>query len=186
MEISFNELLQKDLRGKVIIFPTDTVYGIGALLTDKSAVEKIYAIKKREENKPLAVLCGNLEDLAGLARNYETFASLAEKHLPGALTLVVDKKNVVPDYVTRGLDTVGIRIPDHTGARRLLNAFGPMAVTSLNLSSEPAILKYEDALAFAEQVDYIVKGPNLNAVASTVYDVRNNKVLRQGSITIEN
>lgn len=182
MEINVQDLLQLDLTDKVIIFQTDTVYGIGCLLESEKGVKRIYDIKKRDGIKPLAVLCGNLDQVKDLVVGYEQGEELGKKHWPGALTLIFDKTEKVGDYLTSGFNTVGVRIPNDETALKILNHFGPMAVTSLNISSEPAILKYEDALAFQEQVDYIVKGIDLSSISSTVYDVKNKKTLRQGDI----
>ncbi len=184
MIVSVDKLLNEKIAGKVIVFPTDTVYGIGCLLSDEKSVEKIYAIKKRDADKPLAVLCGNLEDAKRLSKHYPAFERYAKAYWPGALTLVVKKTSLVPDFVTKGLDTVGLRIPNDPIARQILNHFGPMAVTSLNYSNEPAILKFDAVKKFINQVDFVVDGGNLKEMSSTVYDVENAKTLRQGSIVI--
>lgn len=185
MRIKVQELLQKDLTNKVIIFQTDTVYGIGCLLASVEGVNRIYEIKKRDGNKPLAVLCGSLDDVKEIVLNYEIGETLAKKYWPGALTLIFPKKDIVGDFLTSGFDTVGVRIPNDQTALKILKQFGPMAVTSLNLSTEPAILTFEEALKFEDKVDYIVEGTDLNSLSSTVYDVVNKKTLRQGEIKID-
>ena len=81
-------------------------------------------------------------------------------------------------------NTVGVRIPDDPIALKILELTGPMAVTSLNISTEPAVLKFEDTLSFLNIVDYIVKGDDLSGISSTVYDVKNCNILRQGSVKI--
>ena len=184
MEINVNELVNKKLRDQVIVFQTDTVYGVGALLGSKKGVQKIYQLKSREDKKPLAVLCANIEQVKSLVTNFESIELYLKKHWPGALTLVVKKADLVGDFITSGYDTVGVRIPNDEIALQILEHFGPMAVTSLNISSEPSILKYSDALAFIDKVDYIVKGKDLNSVSSTVYDCVNQRVLRQGDISL--
>lgn len=184
MIIDVNELVEKELLDDVIIFQTDTVYGIGCLLGSKKGVESIYNIKKRDGNKPLAVLCANMEQVASICKNTDLISGLAEKYWPGALTLILPKKEIVGDYLTSGFDTVGVRIPNDLIALRILEQFGPMAVTSLNLSTEPAVIKYEEVLPFLGVVDYIVKGTDLSNISSTVYDVVNDKVLRQGEIIL--
>ena len=185
MEISVDALVKIDLKDEIIIFQTDTVYGVGCLLGSSEGVKRIYALKKREETKPLAVLCGSVEDVEKLVRNYSDGARLALKYWPGALTLVFKKSAEVPDFVTKNLDSVGVRIPNEPVALKILKHFGPMAVTSLNISSQPAIIKYHQALSFVNQVDYLVKGEDLSSINSTVYDVQNKKVLRQGNVVIQ-
>ena len=94
------------------------------------------------------------------------------------------KKDIVGDFLTSGFSTVGVRIPNDNIALSILEKFGPMAVTSLNLSSEPAIKKYDEAVRYENVVDYIIEGTDLTNISSTVYDVVNKKVLRQGEIII--
>jgi len=182
MEINVSTLLKKKIKDEVIVFQTDTVYGIGALLQSEKGVKKIYEIKARESKKPLAVLCANFEQVQSIVKDFDSIKQYAEDHWPGALTLVLAKKDIVGDFITSGFQTVGVRIPKDDIALQILNHFGPMAVTSLNISSEPSILKYNDALKFVDEVDYIVKGKDLNSISSTVYDCINQRVLRQGDI----
>ena len=184
MIISLEKLLDLNLKDEVIVFQTDTVYGVGCLINSEIGVNKIYEIKKREKRNPLAVLCSSVEQVKELVEKFE----LGEKHAllfwPGALTLIFPKKDLIGDFITSGLGTVGVRIPKDKTALRILEKFGPMAVTSLNLSSEPPILKYQDTLVFDNDVDFIVEGTDLSSVSSTVYDVVSQKVLRQGTIKI--
>lgn len=185
MIVSIDAILNKDLTGKTIVFKTDTVYGIGALFNDEKAIKKIYAIKGREANKPLAILCGSLKDALRFTSDEASLKSLAASYWPGALTLVVPKTKVVPAYVNANFDTIGLRIPNDAQALKLLNHFGPMAVTSLNRSSEPAIKRYKDALKFSARADFIVIGEDTEGKASTVYDVVHKKVLREGDIKLD-
>lgn len=184
MEITLKALLQKDIKDEVIVFQTDTVYGIGCKLDSEAGVKKIYALKNREATKPLPVLVTSYEAAKSLVQNPEKIKPYAEKYWPGALTLVTKKTDRVPDYVTQGFDTVGIRVPNDKVALQILDYLGPMAVTSLNISTQPAILTYQKALEFVEDVDYMVKGTDLDSISSTVYDVNQKKVLRQGIIDI--
>ena len=185
MVITVQELVKKSLTDEVIVFQTDTVYGIGCLLGSKKGVERIYQIKQRDGRKPLAVLCSRCDDVKTLVKDYDKGETLAETYWPGALTLVFPKKEIVGDYVTSGMDTVGVRIPNDAIALAILDRFGPMAVTSLNLSTEPAITSYQDALNYVDQVDYVVVGTDLHNISSTVYDVIQKKTYRQGDIVIE-
>ena len=184
MIIDVKELLKINLKDEVIIFETDTVYGIGCLIDSEIGIKRIYNIKKREDKKPLAVLCANIEQVKELVKNFDGNSYLADKYWPGALTLIFNKTNTISDSITSGFNTVGVRIPNDKIALNILKKYGPMAVTSLNISSEPALLKFEDTLAFENEVDFIVKGKDLSSSSSTVYDCVNNKVLRQGEIII--
>lgn len=184
MEILVKELLEKELKDDVVIFETDTVYGIGCLISSELGVKKIYEIKKRDGKKPLAVLCANMEQVNSVVNEFELGEALGKKHWPGALTLIFPKKDVIGDFITSGFNTVGVRIPNDEIALSILEKFGPMAVTSLNLSTEPATLKYEEALKYVDKVEYVVKGKDLSSLSSTVYDCINKRVLRQGEIII--
>jgi len=184
MIIDINSILKIKIVDEVIIFETDTVYGIGCLLSSEKGIQRIYDIKSREQKNPLAVLCSNLEQVKRLVVDFDKGYELAEKYWPGALTLVFQKLDVVGDFVTSGLNTVGVRIPNNKTALALLEHFGPMAVTSLNLSKEPAILNFKETLEYGNVVDYIIEGEDLNSLSSTVFDVVNNRVLRQGEIKL--
>lgn len=184
MQINVDDLLKEDLSGKVIVFQTDTVYGIGCLLKDVESVRRIYEIKNREFQKPMAILCGDVSQVKQLVTNFEALAPYAKRYWPGALTLIGHKSEIVNDLITAGGKTVGIRIPNDALALKILNHFGPMVTTSLNQSHEPAILNYQDTLQYENRVDYIVLGGNLSELASTVFDPERKVVLRQGALKV--
>ncbi len=98
--------------------------------------------------------------------------------------MILPKSDLIGDFITSGFNSVGVRIPNDKVALSILRKFGPMAVTSLNLSTEPAILKYEEAFQFVDEVDYLVRGLDLSNSSSTVYDCINKKTLRDGEIKI--
>ncbi len=124
--------------GGLVAFPTDTVYGVGALAFDEQAVESIYAAKQRPVEKAIPVLIGEDEDLGKVAEEIPLFATkLIARFWPGPLTVLVPKKPSLPAVVS-ATATVGVRIPDHEVARALLRLAGPMAVTSANISSQPS------------------------------------------------
>lgn len=186
MRLDVKELLKKDLRGKVVIFQTDTVYGIGCLFDDLASVRRIYEIKNREFQKPMAILCANVLQVKQLVTNFTAIEPYANRYWPGALTLICQKNSSVDDLVTAGGKTVGIRIPNDDIALQILSQFGPMVTTSLNQSHEPAILKFLDALHYEGIVDYIVEGIDLSELASTVFDPERKVVLRQGALYLSN
>ncbi len=185
MIIDINEFIKINLHDEVFGVETDTVYGLGCLLKSKEAVKRIYKIKGREFNKPLAVLCGNLDQVKELVSNFNEGEELAKKYWPGALTLIFDKKDDSLNYITSGFSTIGIRIPNNEKIRKIINTFGPIVMTSLNKSHEKEILKFEDALEFNEELDYLIIGKDLDNIPSTVYDVKNKKTLRNGKICIK-
>jgi L-threonylcarbamoyladenylate synthase len=134
-------------RGGLAAFPTDTVYGVGALVSAADAVRRLYEFKGRAAEKALAVLVARPADLAlvaaGLTPGAET---LARRFWPGPLTLVVPKHPALPEAVS-ALPTVGVRQPDHPVAQQLLALTGPLAVTSANLSGRPSAVTAEEVLA---------------------------------------
>lgn len=185
MIISLESLLKEDLRGKIVVFPTDTVYGIGCLVNDESAIHRIYQLKQRDYSKPLAILAPNFESIVPLVENVDSVKKIGDKYWPGALTLIARKSPYVCGLSTSYQDTVGVRIPNHPIALSILNHFGPMVTTSLNLSTEPAILAFRDVLKYIDLVDFIIDGGNLDSPASTVYDTIHHRILRQGEIVVD-
>lgn len=184
MVVTWEELLKVDLKGKIIILPTDTVYGIGCLLNDLPSVHKIYEIKSRDGKKPLAILAASLTQVWELVKDPKSLEIYAQKYWPGALTLVAKKTDLVSDEITSGFDTVGIRVPNNKELLSFLEVVGPIVMTSLNISTEPAIYEFEKTKVFQNQVDYTVNGGTLSVEASTVYDTIQKKTLRQGTIII--
>jgi L-threonylcarbamoyladenylate synthase len=124
--------------GGLVAFPTDTVYGVGALAFDRRAVESIYTAKDRPVEKAIPVLIGDMLDLGKVCLEIPGIAlKLADRFWPGPLTLVIPKHPELSEAVSAG-STVGVRIPDHPVALDLLCRTGPMAVTSANLSGQPS------------------------------------------------
>lgn len=108
------------LRGGLVIFPTETVYGIGADALDADAAGKIYAAKGRPSDNPLIIHLAEPEDAEKYAYTSELYYKLAERFMPGPITVILPKKDCIPDTVTGGLDTVAVRIPVERHAHRLI------------------------------------------------------------------
>ncbi|MBT3188300.1 MAG: threonylcarbamoyl-AMP synthase [Anaerolineae bacterium] len=173
--------------GELVAFPTDTVYGVGTLAFNAAGAEKIYQAKKRPPDKALPILLADIEDFEKVAINVPEMArKLAEKFLPGALTIILPKHPDIPDVIS-SLDTVGIRIPDHDFTRTLLRAAGPMAVTSANISGKNSPISAEEVYAQLKgRLPLILDGGiALGGIPSTVVDCTGNKmkVLREGEIS---
>ncbi|HEX7541089.1 MAG TPA: L-threonylcarbamoyladenylate synthase [Anaerolineales bacterium] len=172
--------------GGIVAFPTDTVYGVGALAFDGAAVERIYAAKDRPVEKAIPVLIGDADDLAKVSAEVpEVALKLAARFWPGPLTLVVPKHPKLPEAVSAAA-TVGVRIPDHPVARALLRLAGPMAVTSANLSGQPSPSTAREVFAqLGGRIALILDGGKTpGGVPSTVVDCvgAEAKVLRAGPI----
>lgn len=187
--ITINDIRKINLKGKVICFPTDTVYGVGALIEDEEAINKIYDLKNRDKSKPLAVLTGNTNIEKYVLEINNQAKQLMENYWPGALTLVFKKTNLISDKVTSNLDTIGLRMPNSKIALAVLNNFGLMATTSVNISGDKPLNDVNEIIKyFSNDIDYlIIDKEETSNVSSTVVDVTKNelKVLRQGDIIIK-
>ena len=175
--------------GGLVGIPTDTVYGLAALLHDSQAIARIYQAKERSENKAIAVLIGDLEQLELVAESTSADARrLAAAFWPGALTLVVPRRAGLPENLSP-LPTIGVRMPDHDFARSLLHRAGPLATTSANLSGGPNPRNAAEVLAQLEgRIELLLDGGDApGGVPSTVVDCTGSdiRILRRGAITKE-
>lgn len=186
-KITINELSKIDLTNKIICFPTDTVYGVAARIDDILAVEKIYAIKKRDLDKPLACLAGKIDDIKKIVKVNENHQDIINKW-PGALTIIFEKLNQDSYHYISNTNSIAFRIPNSSVALAVVNHFGVMATTSINYSGEkPLNTVKEIEEAFGDVIDYLIVDEFVGSnVSSTVVDATTNqiKVLRQGDIII--
>ena len=176
-------------KGGLVAFPTDTVYGVGALAFDGKAVESIYAAKDRPIEKAIPVLIGDEDDLEKVGMDIPAVAHrLASRFWPGPLTVLVPKKPTLPESIS-ATEAVGVRIPDHEVARALLRAAGPMAVTSANISGQPSPSTAEEVFAQLNgRIPLIIDGGRTpGGVPSTLVDCTGEKIkiLREGPISLE-
>lgn len=177
--------------GGIVVFPTETVYGIGANALNAEAVKKIYEIKKRPLSKPITLLVNSIDMIERVAKDITPFEyAIIKKFFPGPLTIILQKKDVVPDIVTSGGSTVGIRMPANEIALELINRAGvPLATPSANISDKPSKTNIKDVMSdFPEGVDcFIDGGKSKIGVASTIVQVIDGvpHILRQGTITEE-
>lgn len=178
----------QDLKeGRCVVFPTETVYGLACDMFNSNAVQKIYEIKGRDRTKPLPVMIGKIEDIEFVAKDIPyIFYEIAEKYMPGAVTVVLKKKDNVSDIITGGLDTVGIRMPDHPFALNMIKYFGnPIIATSANLSGHPSPKIFDTAYNDLKDLCdvFIDKGKCEDGLPSTIIDLSEEipKILRQGN-----
>lgn len=175
------------LEGKVVAFPTDTVYGVGVRYNDEKAIEHMKWVKGRPESKPFPMMVYDVSQLQQVAWINEDVFRIVKHLTPGPLTLVLNKKESVPDYVTNGKSTIAIRIPNHRFVLDLLEKTGPMMVTSANLSDHPSCKNYAEVMEQLDgRIDAIVDGTCGSGVASTIVDVTEKpyKILREGTISL--
>lgn len=188
-----DEIIKTLENGGVITYVTDTVWGLGCLPDNEKAVKKIYEIKKREAQKPLILMSNEVYNLLDYVKPIPKIGQkLIKKYFPGALTIVTDKSDKTPDYITSGMQTVGIRIPDNDVFKQICEIIPGhvLATTSANLSHQPSAKTYQQALEnmtgladlIIEDYGYCAKG-----LESTVAGVMNEelRIFRQGAINIE-
>ena len=178
-----NNQISKGIRilrgGGIIIFPTDTVWGMGVAADNPAAIKKFYKIKKREKNKPTAILVADLAQAEKLGEFDEETRQLAGRHWPGALTIVVPAK---------GGETVGLRVPNHAGAQELCGRGGGIMAGSANFAGKEAPQRREDLDEdLVKLVDMVVEGECDGQEASTVVDttVEPWRVVRQGPVKLQ-
>lgn len=176
--------------GKLVAFPTETVYGLGANALNPFAVAKIFELKERPSFDPLIVHIANFSDLERLVLNTDKrIYQLAEKFWPGPLTMVLPKASIVPDIVTSGLSTVGIRMPSNRIALDLISASGyPIAAPSANKFGRISPTTASHVRKQLPDVDYIIDGGKTTVgIESTIIKLTDNgfQILRNGIITQE-
>lgn len=188
-----DEIINVLTNGGVIAYVTDTVWGLGCLPNNESAVRKIYEIKKREAQKPLILMSNDIYPLLDYVKPISKIGQiLIKKYFPGALTIVTDKSENTPDYITSSMPTVGIRVPDNEVFREICEIIPGhvLATTSANLSHQPSAKTYEQALEnMSGLADLIIEdyGYAAKGLESTVVGVMNNelRIFRQGAIHLD-
>ncbi len=178
------EILQ---RGGLIALPTDTVYGLAALASNRAAIESLYIAKERSPQKAIAVLIGSEGQIDQVVEHFSATAKrLARLYWPGALTLVVSKNPNLPANLSP-TPTIGVRMPDHAFALELLRKVGPLATTSANLSGGPNPRDASEVLAQLDgRIELILDGgPAHSGIPSTIVDCTGTRltVLREGAIS---
>ena len=178
------------LRGEVVAFPTETVYGLGCDITNESAVNRIYELKGRPVSNPLTVYIHKPELAAGLCMDVpEEFYKLAEELLPGPLAIVMRKREGVPGYINSNLDTISIRIPDNEFVFELLTSLcRPMVGTSANLSGGQPPKTFKEVLdTFRGKIPIAVDGGDCPlGVESTIISLAGDSptLIRKGSVPL--
>ena len=177
-------------QGGLVAYPTDTVYGLGAKADCEPAVTKVYQVKQRPQNLPLPLLLADTAQIAEVADPLPPIARLlADKFLPGALTLVLHRAKSVPDTVTGGGDTVAVRVPAHPVPVALVRGAGPIIGTSANLSGQPSALTAAEVRSqLGGRIDLVIDGGRCpGGTESTIVDVTGEipVILREGAIPRE-
>ncbi|GAB6169216.1 L-threonylcarbamoyladenylate synthase [Clostridium carnis] len=185
-----NEASEIIKEGGIVAFPTETVYGLGANALDTEAVKKIFKAKGRPQDNPLIVHVSS-KDIKSIVEEVPEVANkLIEKFWPGPLTIILRKKNVIPDVTSAGLDTIGVRMPSSSIALKLIELSQvPIAAPSANISGRPSPTEVERCIEdLSGKIDYILGGEKSDVgVESTIVDCTVNPplILRPGGITLE-
>lgn len=186
-----NNAAQIIKNGGIVVFPTETVYGIGADAFNEEAIKKLYKIKKRPLNKKTSLLVSSIDMLKQVTQNISDIEyKLIKEFFPGPLTLVLNKKDIIPNILTNNEEIVGFRMPANRMALELIENVGrPIATSSANLTGETSGTNLEEIRkVFKESVDfYIDGGKSKIGIGSTVVQVIDGTphIIRKGSITEE-
>ena len=178
-------------QGGIIVFPTETVYGIGTNGLKENSVKRLYEVKQRPLNKPISLLVNGINMINEIAQEITDLEkALIKEFFPGPLTIILKKKDTVPNIVTANSNMVGVRMPSNEIALKLIEYAGvPIATPSANISGKPSGTNMEDIMKdFEGKVDYFLDdGPSKIGISSTIVQVIDGvpHILRQGKITEE-
>lgn len=177
--------------GRIVAFPTETVYGIGVNCFDKNAIKRLFEVKKRPYNKPISVLVSNINMINKVAKDIsKEEQKIIQKFFPGPLTIILNKNEKVPNILTNNQNDIGIRMPSEKKALELIEKSQvPIATSSANITGEECNLDIKSVKnIFKQKVDYYIDGGKSKiGIASTVIKMVDGevKILREGSITKE-
>jgi L-threonylcarbamoyladenylate synthase len=171
--------------GGVVIYPTDTLYALGADIWNDAAVLKIFKLKQRPLSAPLPIAVSNVKEIDQIASIPPPMYSLIARFLPGSMTVILRKKKPVSNLLTAGLPNVAVRIPRNDTALTLLSAFGPLTVTSANIHGKktPGVIK-KLQMQFRDEIKVYLDGGPLRGLPSTIVDLTGEQpvVVREGVI----
>jgi L-threonylcarbamoyladenylate synthase len=182
--VTVEEAVELVDHGGVVVYPTETVYGVGGDAFNEDAVRRVYEVKGRPRERPVSVAVADTDDIEKVARLDDGARRLVDELLPGSVTPLVPVRNRVPEVVTAGGKLVGVRVPDDGTARRLLRRTGPLTSTSANVSGEPSVTSPQELGVFGDRVDGVIDDGSRDAtggVGSTVVDTTTWEVVREGA-----
>ncbi|MBC2856007.1 threonylcarbamoyl-AMP synthase [Cetobacterium sp. 2A] len=190
--IDFKKIKEEIFQGSLIIYPTDTVYGVGGNIDSLESIKKIYSAKERNFNSPLIALVSKKENVEKIAyieeENREKVEKLMEIFWPGGLTIILRKKDIIPEIMVSNGKTVGVRMPDYKISLQIIEAVGGiMPTTSANISGEKTPRSFDEvSKIFLDRVEIAVNcGMTPVGNESTIIDMSTNnpKILREGAIS---
>jgi L-threonylcarbamoyladenylate synthase len=172
--------------GNLVVYPTETVYGLGADALDPAVVDRVYETKGRDRSNPISLAVPDIDAAESYVRPTERERAFMERFLPGPVTVLCERRDVVPDVLTAGSDRVGVRIPDHDLALALLDRVEPITATSANVSGRPSARTAEDVdEEVRKTASAVLDGGETGGVESTVVDVVSGEIHRPGALSDE-
>jgi len=180
--VSVSEAAAAVRAGELVVYPTETVYGLGADATDAAAVERVFEAKGRSRDKPVSMAVPDVATAVEYTEPTDREREFMREFLPGPVTVVVERGPEIPDNLVAGGDRVGIRVPDHGVALDLLAETGPLTATSANVSGNPSVRTVDGLDAVREAVSVVVDaGRTEGGTGSTVVDVASETIHRRGA-----
>ena len=172
-------------RGDLVVYPTETVYGLAADATDPEAVERAFEAKGRSREKPVSMALPDVGAAADYVRFSDRERAFCERFLPGPVTVLLERTDRVPDVLVAGRDRVGVRVPDHDLARDLARRVGPITATSANRSGEPSARRIGEIAPEVRERAVVIDRGETPGAESTVVDVSTGEIVRRGANTEE-
>lgn len=188
-EVKMRRIVSELAAGRLIVYPTETVYGLGCDPFDETAVKRVYMAKRRPFDMPMSIAVKDLQMMEELTHLDDRARKLVKKFMPGPITLIVTKRPVVPDILTASTNEIGIRIPNHPVALKLIEEFGPIVSTSANVHSHKNPITCQDAIDdFGPAVSvYVDAGQSQFGKPSTIVQLNEGEMalIRPGAIPTE-
>lgn len=172
-------------RGDLVVYPTETVYGLGADALDPAAIERVYEAKDRPRDRPVSMALPDVSVAADYVRITESERAFCERFLPGPVTVLLERTERVPDALVAGRDRVGVRVPDHEIARELARRTGPITATSANRSGAESARQIGGIDPSIRERAVVVDGGETAGGESTVVDVDAGEIVRRGKLVDE-
>lgn len=173
--------------GKVVVFPTETVFGIGVIYDDEKSFNDLVVAKHRPPDKPFTLMCSSVQEATSCCDADDKVIKTMTEFLPGELTVLAKAKNNLPDWVSLGTGIIGIRVPDSRFVQELLSMVGkPCLVTSANISGKETVHSANEAIeVFGDSIAAAIEGETRSGVASTIVDLTDEepRLIRQGSLS---
>ncbi len=168
-------------RGEAVVYPTETVYGLGADALDPEAVERVFEAKARPRAKPISMALPELAAAADYVRLTDLERRFCERFLPGPVTVLLERTDRIPDVLVDGGNRVGLRVPDHDLARALARRTGPITATSANRSGRPSARRIDEIDPVIREAAVVLDGGETPGTESTVVDVDAFEIVRRGA-----